>query len=107
MVMPLPSREAALRIAGRLRVALPAETLARFDAGEDGGLAVFAETVRALSAGGLADGLSVMTSSADPAPGGGRPDRRRAQRSRPAIHPVMSVARVPAAIERSPRRARS
>ena len=69
MVMPLVQRADAERIAGRLGIPVPPATLARLDRdGARGGWALFEETVRALRAEGLADGLAVMTPQMDPPP---------------------------------------
>jgi len=65
MVMPLPSRAAAVRIGERLGVALPPDTLARTADGATGGWELFAETLEALLGSGLADGLAVMTAEMD------------------------------------------
>ena len=67
MVMPLLSAADAERMQTRLGVTLPDEVRLRLDeGGEAAGWEIFAETLAALVAGGLAHAVAVMTLMADP-----------------------------------------
>jgi 5,10-methylenetetrahydrofolate reductase len=73
MVMPLLSLDAALRLRERIGIPLPPALLAHLEAeGEPGGWAALRETVRALRASPLVDGVAVMTLEADPPSAVGR-----------------------------------
>ncbi len=67
MVMPLLSIGEAKRVQRRLGVQFPSSTLERLEAGgQAAGWEIFEETLEALSSGGSAHSVGVMTLMADP-----------------------------------------
>jgi 5,10-methylenetetrahydrofolate reductase len=67
MVMPLLSTAEAKRLQRRLEVALPDDFLRRLEAGDETvGWETFGKTLEALSSGGLAHAVAVMTLMTDP-----------------------------------------
>jgi 5,10-methylenetetrahydrofolate reductase len=67
MVIPLASAAAAEKLALRLRLPIDARHISRLAAGgAEAGWHLFTETIAALRASGLADGIAVMTQDMDP-----------------------------------------